>query len=158
MESVDALMIDGGPSDPEGASLILAVSPAGPYSYNVSSYKLTLTITDPKGLSSRGTAIVTVIKAPTELLSPTPAPSIESVSHKVCENFAVHARTTVTFDGVLTTIQGGDVGFSPSTSITSMTIGDMLSTDGAITTGAGGATCEYLPATLGAITVGAGGA
>jgi hypothetical protein len=36
----------------------------------------------------------------------------------VCENFAVHARTTVTFDGVVTTIQGGDVGVSPGTSIT----------------------------------------
>jgi hypothetical protein len=36
----------------------------------------------------------------------------------VCANFAVHAQTTVTFDGVLTTIHGGDVGVSPGTSIT----------------------------------------
>jgi hypothetical protein len=36
----------------------------------------------------------------------------------VCENFAVHARTTVTFDGEQTTIHGGDVGVSPGTSIT----------------------------------------
>jgi hypothetical protein len=36
----------------------------------------------------------------------------------VCENYAVHARTTVTFAGVMSTIQGGDVGVSPGTSIT----------------------------------------
>jgi hypothetical protein len=36
----------------------------------------------------------------------------------VCESFAVHARTTVTFDGALTTIHGGDVSVSPGTSIT----------------------------------------
>ena len=34
----------------------------------------------------------------------------ESLSHSVCEHFAVHAGTSVTFDGVLTTIHGGDVG------------------------------------------------
>ena len=34
----------------------------------------------------------------------------ESLSHSVCDNFAVHAGTTITFDGVLTTIHGGDVG------------------------------------------------
>jgi hypothetical protein len=49
---------------------------------------------------------------------PTPAPTFESVSHDVCENFAVHARTAVTFDGVMSTIRGGDVGVSPGTSIT----------------------------------------
>jgi hypothetical protein len=41
-----------------------------------------------------------------------------SVSHEVCQNFAVHARTTVTFDGVTSTIHGGDVGVSPGTSVT----------------------------------------
>jgi hypothetical protein len=45
-------------------------------------------------------------------------PSFESVSHSVCENFAVHARTTVTFAGVTSTIHGGDVSVSPGTSIT----------------------------------------
>jgi hypothetical protein len=35
-----------------------------------------------------------------------------------CVKFAVHAQTTVTFDGVCTTIHGGDVGLSPGTSIT----------------------------------------
>jgi hypothetical protein len=43
---------------------------------------------------------------------------VETVSHGVCQNFAVHARTTVTFDGVQSTINGGDVGVSPGTSIT----------------------------------------
>jgi hypothetical protein len=35
----------------------------------------------------------------------------------VCQNFAVHARTTVTFAGVVTTLYG-DVGVSPGTSVT----------------------------------------
>jgi hypothetical protein len=50
--------------------------------------------------------------------SPSSAPSFESVSHDLCENFAVHARTTVTFDGAVSTVYGGDVGVSPGTSIT----------------------------------------
>jgi hypothetical protein len=50
--------------------------------------------------------------------SPSSAPSFESVSHEVCQNFAVHARTTVTFDGVTSKIYGADVGVSPGTSIT----------------------------------------
>jgi hypothetical protein len=45
-------------------------------------------------------------------------PSFELVSHRLCENFAVHARTTVTFDGVTSTIHRGDVGVSPGTSVT----------------------------------------
>jgi hypothetical protein len=44
--------------------------------------------------------------------------AIESVSQEVCQDFAVHARTTVTFDGVTSTVHGGDVGVSPGTSIT----------------------------------------
>ena len=36
----------------------------------------------------------------------------------MCLNFAVHARTTVTFGGVTSTIQDGDVGVYPGTSIT----------------------------------------
>jgi hypothetical protein len=50
--------------------------------------------------------------------SPSSAPSFESVSHNLCENFAVHARTTVTFGGDQTTLYGGDVGVFPGTSIT----------------------------------------
>jgi hypothetical protein len=50
--------------------------------------------------------------------SPSSAPSFESVSHSVCENFAVHARTTITFDGEQSTVLGGDVSVSPGTSIT----------------------------------------
>ena len=50
--------------------------------------------------------------------APTASPSFESVSHSVCENFAVHARTTITFDGAMSTIRHGDVGVSPGTSVT----------------------------------------
>jgi hypothetical protein len=50
--------------------------------------------------------------------SPSSAPSFESVSHDLCDTFAVHARTTVTFDGEQTTVYGGDVGVFPGTSIT----------------------------------------
>jgi hypothetical protein len=50
----------------------------------------------------------------------TKAPT-KSIHESVCENFAVHAGTTVTFDGVRTTIHSGDVGVSPGTSITSVT-------------------------------------
>jgi hypothetical protein len=50
--------------------------------------------------------------------SPSAAPSFEAVAHEVCEKFAVHARTTVTFAGAMSTIHGGDVGVSPGTSIT----------------------------------------
>ena len=56
------------------------------------------------------------------------APSFESVSHSVCQNYAVHARTTITFDGISTKIQGGDVSVSPGTSIT----GNALIDDGEV--------------------------
>ena len=39
----------------------------------------------------------------------TDSASFESLAHSVCENFAVHARTIVSFDGVPSTIQGGGV-------------------------------------------------
>jgi hypothetical protein len=46
----------------------------------------------------------------------------ESSSHRVCEydsqKYAVHAQKAVTFAGVVTTIDGGDVGVSRGTSIT----------------------------------------
>jgi hypothetical protein len=48
---------------------------------------------------------------------PPPASPSKS-SHGVCENFAVHARASVSFDGEMTTIHGGDVGVAPGTSIT----------------------------------------
>jgi hypothetical protein len=41
----------------------------------------------------------------------------ESLAQGVCENFAVHARTTISFNGEPTTIHGGDVGLSPGTSV-----------------------------------------
>jgi hypothetical protein len=46
---------------------------------------------------------------------PTPSPT---PSHDVCQNFAVHARDSVSFSGGKTTIYGGDVGVAPGTSIT----------------------------------------
>jgi hypothetical protein len=48
----------------------------------------------------------------------------ESTAHIVCESggltYAVHARSTVTFDGAISTVDGGDVGVSPGTSITAV--------------------------------------
>jgi hypothetical protein len=41
-----------------------------------------------------------------------------SFEQSVCQNFAVHARTTITFGGVASSIFCGDVGVSPGTSIT----------------------------------------
>jgi hypothetical protein len=49
--------------------------------------------------------------------SPSCSPSFEEPPHDVCGNFAVHAGTAVAFDGVQTTIKGGNVGVSPGTSI-----------------------------------------
>ena len=59
-------------------------------------------------------------ESPSESASSAPSeiPSFESISHEVCKNFAVHGGTTVTFDGVMSTIHHGDVGVSPGISIT----------------------------------------
>jgi hypothetical protein len=59
-------------------------------------------------------------KAPTPVTpsAPSSAPSFESVSHSVCENYAVRARTAVTFAGAMTTIHGGDASVSLGTAIT----------------------------------------
>jgi hypothetical protein len=48
---------------------------------------------------------------------PSAPPSIETLSQSVCQDYAVHARTTVTFNGAQTTIQNGNVGVSPGISI-----------------------------------------
>jgi hypothetical protein len=37
----------------------------------------------------------------------------------VCDNYAIHAQSTITFDGEGSTVIGGDIGVSPGTSITS---------------------------------------
>jgi hypothetical protein len=50
--------------------------------------------------------------------SPSVDATVESLSHSLCQNFAVFAGTTITFDGVTTTIHSGDVGVFPGTSIT----------------------------------------
>jgi hypothetical protein len=67
-------------------------------------YEIQVTATDQAG--NEGTATCEVI-----IYSDTSSP-------KVCQNFAVHARDKVTFDGVRTTIDGGDVGVSSGTAIT----------------------------------------
>jgi hypothetical protein len=60
----------------------------------------------------------------------------DSTAHSVCtsgsQKYAVHARTAVTFAGVVTTIDGGDVGVSPGTSITM--VETLAHKDGIITT------------------------
>jgi hypothetical protein len=47
-----------------------------------------------------------------------PAASVVSLAQKVCQNFAIHARATITFAGLTSTVHGGDIGVSPGTSIT----------------------------------------
>jgi hypothetical protein len=47
---------------------------------------------------------------------PTASPtSLPSISGEVCQNFAVHGRTAVTFSAIQTTITGGDLGIAPAT-------------------------------------------
>lgn len=63
MDSIDPSLLDGGSSDPNGDDIVLAVSPAGPYTggENV----ITLSATDAGGLSSFCEALFTVICPPT---------------------------------------------------------------------------------------------
>jgi hypothetical protein len=51
---------------------------------------------------------------------PSPVCTDGSLSQSVCQNFAVHARTTVTFADGYTVVNGGDVGVSPGTNITGL--------------------------------------
>jgi hypothetical protein len=55
-----------------------------------------------------------------------------TLSYSVCENFAVHAESQITF--ALTTISGGDVGVSPGTTIsgTPITDGEVTTTDASL--------------------------
>jgi hypothetical protein len=46
---------------------------------------------------------------------PSSSPSIETLAHAVCQDYAVHARLTVKFDGLQSTINSGDVGLFPGT-------------------------------------------
>jgi hypothetical protein len=50
---------------------------------------------------------------------PSASPSYETLSHSVCQDYAVHARSIITFKGIQSTIRNGDVGISPGISITS---------------------------------------
>jgi hypothetical protein len=49
--------------------------------------------------------------------APTPAPVV-SLAQGSCQNFAVHSQTNITFEGVTSTIRGGDLGVSPGSSLT----------------------------------------
>jgi hypothetical protein len=62
--------------------------------------------------------VAAMITATCNALVYSPSSTDESTSHSVCGNFLVHARTTVTFGGVQSTIDSGDVGVSPGTAIT----------------------------------------
>jgi hypothetical protein len=66
----------------------------------------------------RGLVAATPVPPTATTTTPACSLSLEPVSNEVCGNFAVHARTSVNFNGVQTTIDGGDVGASPGTSIT----------------------------------------
>jgi hypothetical protein len=46
---------------------------------------------------------------------PSSSPSYETFSHAVCGDYAVHARETIRFDGLQSTIHSGDVGLYPGT-------------------------------------------
>jgi hypothetical protein len=57
-------------------------------------------------------------RSPTTSPSDKPSPSptvVQSLGGEVCQNFAVHGRTAVTFSAIQTTITGGDVGIAPAT-------------------------------------------
>ncbi|OEU06623.1 hypothetical protein FRACYDRAFT_254174 [Fragilariopsis cylindrus CCMP1102] len=56
--------------------------------------------------------------APTGNPTTSSAPSFGSVSGEMCSDFAVHARTTITFAGVTSIVYDGDIGVYPGTSIT----------------------------------------
>jgi hypothetical protein len=61
---------------------------------------------------------ITANNCPIPTAAPSASPTFESVSHDVCENYAVHAGTTVTFGGVMSTVHNGDMGVHPGTDIT----------------------------------------
>jgi undecaprenyl pyrophosphate phosphatase UppP len=68
--------------------------------------------------------------APTGNPTTSSAPSFGSVSGEMCSDFAVHARTTITFAGVTSIVYDGDIGVYPGTSIT----GSYLTPTGGVVT------------------------
>jgi hypothetical protein len=64
------------------------------------------TILSPKGFVDRFDADYVILIAP------------DSYESAVCDTFAVHARTAVTFDGVMSNVHSGDVSVYPGTSVT----------------------------------------
>jgi hypothetical protein len=102
--------------------------------------------------ATQGSSVPSLSAVPSTVPSavPSSAPSSFAPSQSVCENFAVHARTTITFDGVSTTIHDGrDVGVFPGTSIT----GSYMLDGGAVVGGATDFAASVLAAHAGAIAV-----
>ena len=64
-------------------------------------------------------ALATAAGAPNNVIGAAVSVSdlVESLSHSVCGNFAVHARTALAFNGEPTTIHDGNVGVFPGTSV-----------------------------------------
>jgi hypothetical protein len=56
-------------------------------------------------------------------------PNNVPLADHVCQDFAVHARSSITFAGVASTIQGGGVSLYPGTSITGVVEGAMATRD-----------------------------
>jgi hypothetical protein len=68
----------------------------------------------------------------------------------VCANFAAHAREAISFDGITSTIHGGDVGVAPGTAIT----GSVTFDDGEVVADSTDFAASVLAAHTAAMTVG----
>jgi hypothetical protein len=66
-------------------------------------YKIHVTATDQAGHEANTTCTVIIFSG--------------TLPNRVCQNFAVHARTAINFNGVQSTIHDGDAGVYPSTTI-----------------------------------------
>jgi hypothetical protein len=70
-------------------------------------YEIQVTATDQAGNEGETTCTIIIFTTPSQ-------------QNSFCQDFAVHAGTTVTFAGVSTSISGGNVGVSPGTSVIGM--------------------------------------